>query len=95
LVQDTLNLYGLGDPRRRGKGFLMVALFRDDIIAKVNAFIANVNRRSCDELADLILTLSTERANKITRAIVAVLWHRAPSSPLLIDMLTIHHDLVN
>src|SRR6478672_7976363 len=57
----------------------MVALFSDDIVAKIDALITNIHRRAGNQLAHLVLALPAERADKIPRSLT-VLWHRTPAS---------------
>ncbi|AIT28574.1 hypothetical protein D557_3246 [Bordetella holmesii 70147] len=45
---------------RRARGRLR--FLTDDVIAKVDALIADEYRRTCDQLADLMLALVAERA---------------------------------
>ncbi len=60
LVQDRFDflrrgqLVGLGFTRR------LFDLLADDVIAQVNAFIANEHRRPGDQLAHLVLAFPTE-----------------------------------
>ncbi len=62
LVKDLLDLVRLGGacrgPARRG----VLELLADDVIAQLNAFVADEHRRSGDELAYLVLALPAERA---------------------------------
>ena len=59
LVQDALDLLRLG--KLRGDlVLLLLPVLRDDVVAEVNAFIANVDRRACDQLPNLFPTLSAE-----------------------------------
>jgi hypothetical protein len=39
-----------------------LVLFTDDVHAEFDAFVADENRRTCDELADFVLALAAERA---------------------------------
>jgi hypothetical protein len=48
----------------------LLYLFANDVIAKVNAFVANENRRSGNQFADFVLALATERAIQQLAAIV-------------------------
>jgi hypothetical protein len=66
LIQDPLDLNRFGNARRRGQGFLVIPFFRDDVVAKVDAFVTNIDRRSRNELADFVLTFSAERANEVS-----------------------------
>jgi hypothetical protein len=42
-----------------------LALLRDDVVAELDALVADVDRRPGDELAHLSLTLSAERALEV------------------------------
>src|SRR5881397_1869240 len=57
----------------------MVAFFSDDIVAKIDAFIADVDGWAGDEFANLVLALPAKRADEISRAMFTVLWHRTPA----------------
>ena len=41
---------------------VLIVLFPDDAVAKLDAFITDIDRWSCDQFPDVTLTLSTERA---------------------------------
>ncbi len=56
----------------------MIALFGDDVVAQVDAFIANVNGRTRDQLANLVLAFSAKRADEISRSVFPVLCHSTP-----------------
>src|SRR3989338_7243841 len=45
-------------------GFIFSRFFMDNVVTKQNAFIANINRGACNELAYFMLTLSAKRAMK-------------------------------
>src|SRR4030095_7060631 len=57
----------------------MVALFSDDVVAKIDTLITNIYRRAGNQLGYLVLALFGERADEITRRLT-VLWHRTPAS---------------
>src|SRR5205823_8857114 len=81
LVEDLLDLRGLRDRGRRGETLLLVTLLGDDVVAEVDALVADVNRRSGDQLADLVLALPAEGAHEVAGAIVTVLRHCGPPTP--------------
>jgi hypothetical protein len=58
----------------------MIALLGNDVIAKIDTFVTNVYGWSSNQLANLILALSAERANEIPGPIIPMLWHRTPAS---------------
>ena len=61
LVQNLLDLLGLGQLVAGALGALL-ELFPDDVIAKLDAFVADEDRWSGDQLSNFVLALSTERA---------------------------------
>ena len=83
LVEDSLDLARLRDGRCRGEAFFLVALLGDDVVAEVDALVADVDGRSRDQLADLVLALSAEGADEIAAAIISVLGHGSPASSRL------------
>jgi hypothetical protein len=78
LVEDLLDLRGLRDRGRGGDGLLLVTLLGDDVVAEVDALVADVDRRPRDQLANLVLALTAERTDEIAAAVVPVLGHCAP-----------------
>src|SRR6476469_3792746 len=42
--------------------FRFFPILGDDVVTEIDAFIADIDRRPCDQLADLITALSAERA---------------------------------
>ena len=57
----------------------MVAFFSDDIVAKIDAFIADIDGWAGDEFAHLVLALPAKRADEISRPMFTVLCHRTPA----------------
>ena len=62
LVHYRLDFRWLGNGDAAGGLFLLVLLF-DDLVAKLDAFVADVHRGPGDELLNLILALAAEGAN--------------------------------
>jgi hypothetical protein len=79
LVEDLLDLRRLRHGGRRGERLFLVALFRDDVVAEVDALVADVHRGPGNQLPHLVLALSAERADQVAGPVVAVLGHA--SSP--------------
>jgi len=63
LVEHLLDLGRLRNRRGRGETFFLVTLLGDDVVAEVDALIADVDCGPGDQLANLVLALSKERAN--------------------------------
>jgi hypothetical protein len=64
LVEDRVDLFRLRqalDVERRGGGELLV----DDLVAEIDAFVADVDARASDELFDLALRLPAEAAEEL------------------------------
>src|SRR5690606_18438304 len=61
LVQDLEDLLGLGQRAARALG-LLLQLFADDVVAQLNALIADEHAGARDQLADLVLALPAEGA---------------------------------
>src|SRR5882724_10063194 len=78
LVEDLLDLGRLRHRRGGREGLLLVDLLRDDVVAEVDALVADVDGRAGDQLADLVLALATERADEVAGAVVTVLRHETP-----------------
>ena len=78
LVEHLLDLSRLRHGRGGGEPLFLVALLGDDVVAEVDALVADVDGRSGDELAHLVLTLAAERTDQIAPAIIAVLRHTTP-----------------
>ena len=65
LVQSLLDLPRLRElPDVGTAGLFQFGFFRDDVVAEFDAFVADVNRRPCYQLADLFLTLSAKGAGQ-------------------------------
>ena len=52
-----------------GSACFFLDFFTNNVVAKLNAFIANKNRRSSNEFSDLMLALSTKGAVQQTIAV--------------------------
>src|SRR5262249_29630974 len=61
LVEDGLDLGRLRQAPELAR-LLLFPLLRDDVVAQLDAFVADVNGGAGDELADVVLALATERA---------------------------------
>ena len=61
LVEERLDLGGFGEGRARGDG-LGLLVVGDDLVADVNALVADVDGGPGDELLDFVLRLAAERA---------------------------------
>src|SRR5437773_6207599 len=61
LVEDVLDLGGLGK-RADLAALLFLPLLSDDVVAELDALVADVDRRAGDQFADVVLALPAERA---------------------------------
>jgi hypothetical protein len=66
LIENALDLGRFGHVRRRGQILIVIAFFGNNIVAQINAFITDVNGWASDKLPNLVLALSTERADEIS-----------------------------
>jgi hypothetical protein len=64
LIQNVPDFVRNGKLAPRAVAGLLLYLFADDVVAELNAFVANENRRPCDELANFVLALAAEGAVK-------------------------------
>ena len=64
VVQDPLDVGGLGNCRQAEVLAVLLDLLGDDVVAQPDALVADVDRGACNELLDLFLALSTERAGE-------------------------------
>ena len=63
IIDDGVNFRRLGETADAPVGIrIAVGFLADDVIAKVNAFVADEHRRAGDQFADFVLTLAAERA---------------------------------
>ena len=74
LVHYGLDFHGLGNGDAAGGLFLLI-FFLDDLVAQLDALIADVYRRAGDELLDLILALAAEGTDQIRTLAVSFLGH--------------------
>jgi len=65
VIEERLDLERRGQRDLRLALFLLV-LFRDDVVAELDALVADVDRRARDQLADFALRLPTEAAGEMT-----------------------------
>src|SRR3989442_15681537 len=61
LVEDVLDLGGFGE-RADLAALLFFPLLGDDVVAELDALVADVHRRAGDQFTDVILALPAERA---------------------------------
>ena len=67
LVEDVIDLFGLRDvPQPQVLIDVLVELFFDDLVAELDALIANVNAGTGDQFANLLLRLAAEAALQLT-----------------------------
>jgi hypothetical protein len=78
LVENLLDLGRLRDGGRRRERLLLIALLRDDVVAEVDALVADVDGRAGDQLPHLVLALAAEGADEVAGPVVAVLGHVSP-----------------
>jgi hypothetical protein len=78
LIQDLLDLVGLRHIRARSENFLVVALLCDDVVAEIDAFVADVNGRPRYQFSDFVLALSAKRANEVPGSFVTMPGHVSP-----------------
>ena len=79
LIKNAFDLGGFRNIRRGRQVLIMVAFFSDDIVAKIDAFIADIDGWAGDEFAHLVLALPAKRADEISRPMFTVLCHRTPA----------------
>jgi hypothetical protein len=70
LVEDRFDFGRLGNGGAAWTGLILFDFFVDDVVAQSDAFIADVDRRPCDEFLDFFLRFSAKRTAQI--AILAV-----------------------
>jgi len=61
LIEDGLDLGGLGEAAQLAR-LLLFPLLRDDVVAELDALVADVDGGAGDQLTDVVLALATERA---------------------------------
>ena len=76
LVEELLDLGRRGQRRARAAAVEAVVV-RDDVVADLDAFIADEDRRARDQLADVVLIFIAERAAKNLAAVPALFDHVA------------------
>src|SRR5580700_4433080 len=82
LIENVVDLFGLGDvAKAQVLVDVFVELFFDDLVAELDALVANINARARNKLADLLLRFSAEAAFELT-LVVPKAKHRVPDSPL-------------
>jgi hypothetical protein len=65
LVQNFFDIRRLRYAGLGLEGLLLVGLFRDDVVAQLDAFVADIDRRAGDQLLDLPLGLAAEGTAQI------------------------------
>src|SRR5262249_20944336 len=71
LVEDLLDLRRLRHGRGGSERLFLVAFLGDDVVAEVDALVADVDGGAGDELAHLVLALPAERADEVPATIVS------------------------
>jgi hypothetical protein len=61
LIEDGLDLGGLREAAQLAR-LLLFPLLRDDVVTELDALVADIDGGACDQLADVILALTAERA---------------------------------
>src|SRR5207245_6037214 len=82
VVEERLDLHRGGE-RDRGPVLFPLALLGDDVVAELDALVADVDGRTGDELADFPLPLPAERAREIAVG-MSVLPAHVRSCPLIL-----------
>src|SRR5262249_48354753 len=84
LVERRLDLARLRDARARRRGLLLSVFLGDDVVAELDALVADVDGRPRDELLHLPLALAAEGAGGV-RVVAPPLHPRCPP-PLLLTV---------
>src|SRR5690606_24429411 len=79
LVQDLPDLLGLGNAAQV-RVALLVELLLDDLVAQLDALVADVNAGTGDQLLDLLLHLAAEGALELALLIAELEHDASPSS---------------
>lgn len=83
LVEDRFDVRGFWNRRRPRVGFVLLNFLGNDVVAEPNALVADVDRRTGNELLHFFLGFAAERAAEIAvRVIVAPSLHFAPLTSL-------------
>src|SRR5690606_16920939 len=99
LVQDLPDLLGLGNAAQV-RVALLVELLLDDLVAQLDALVADVNAGTGDQLLDLLLHLAAEGALELALLIAELEHDASPSSlrsgvfPLLLSAADAVDDTV-
>jgi len=81
LIERRVDLFGFRQARR-GRAVGVLHLFANDVVAEVDAFVADEYRGAGDQLADLVLALAAERAvEKLARILLVVVICHEESCP--------------
>src|SRR6185369_11554855 len=89
-IEDVLDLPGFGQFLHvRSQGFLHLHLFSDDIVAELDAFVTDVNRRSGDELLDLFLAFAAEGTGQVFLFRIPTRHAAPPLAVFLVTMASI------
>ena len=87
VVEQGLDLVRLGRPRGLAARLLLPVLLRDDVVAELDALVADVDGGARDQLADLALALAAEGAGEI--GVVVPLLHDREAPPALARSLAV------
>src|SRR5262249_7357116 len=82
VVEHRLDLVRLGRARRLAARLLLAVLLGDDVVAELDALVADVDRRPRDELAHLALALATEGTGEVG-VVVPLVLHDREAPPAL------------
>ena len=78
-----MDLFGFGDvPKPDVFIDALVKLFHDNLVTELDALVADVHARTCDQLPDLLLRLAAEAALQLTFLI-----SESEHAPSLLDSL--------
>ena len=81
LIEDVVDLFRLRDVAKLQILIdVLVELFFDDLVAELDALVANVNAGPCNQFADLLLRFAAEAALELT-LIVSESEHCLPGTP--------------
>ncbi len=69
IIERGFDLSWLRNFFRRTCWTFLLAFFSDDVVTKLDAFIADIDRRSCDQLLHFALVLTAEGAAEITEPV--------------------------
>jgi hypothetical protein len=86
LVEYVEDFFRLGQVASR-RSCLFLEFFADDVVAELDALVADEHRRARDQLADFVLALAAERTIKnlsaVARSALSLVCHATPRVVLL------------